>query len=76
MPGFFTDFLGLLLLIPPVRALLIRRGRSRMTVRAATFVRRRPGAQQDRPETIDVDYEVVEDPGPRTRGASGWTRPQ
>ena len=44
LPGFFTDFLGLLLLVPPVRDLLIRLGASRMTVRAATYVRRRrPG---------------------------------
>ena len=43
LPGFFTDTLGLLLLIPPVRALLIRWGASRVTVRAASYVRGRGG---------------------------------
>jgi UPF0716 protein FxsA len=70
LPGFFTDCLGLLLLVPPVRALLIRRGASRATVRAAAYVRR--------PETIEAEYEVVEDEGRRghdeTRRGSGWTR--
>jgi UPF0716 protein FxsA len=40
-------------------------------VRAASYVR--PGGM-GRPDTIEADYEVVEDPGPRARG-SGWTRP-
>ena len=71
LPGFFTDLCGLLLLVPPVRSLLIRRGASRATVRAASYVR--PGGM-GRPDTIEADYEVVEDPGPRARG-SGWTRP-
>ena len=75
LPGFFTDTLGLLLLIPPVRSLLIRRGASRVTVRAASYVDRRPTGARERPETIDADYEVVEDARPR-RGGSGWTRPQ
>jgi UPF0716 protein FxsA len=79
LPGFFTDALGLLLLVPPVRAFLIRRGASRATVRAASYVRVRPGMRPGRPETIEADYEVVEDPEPRARGeargGSGWTRP-
>ena len=77
LPGFFTDALGLLLLVPPVRGLLIRWGASRATVRAASYVRR-PGAGPGRPETIEADYEVVEDPSPRgeARGGSGWTRPR
>ena len=35
LPGFFTDTLGLLLLVPPVRTQLIRWGASGVTVRAA-----------------------------------------
>ena len=51
-----------LLLIPPVRALLIRWGASRVTVRAATYVRPAAGGPaRGRPETIEADYEVVED---------------
>ncbi|HET9070064.1 MAG TPA: FxsA family protein [Amaricoccus sp.] len=83
LPGFFTDFLGLLLLLPPVRAMLIRHGASRVTVQAAGYVRR-PGRPPAHPQTIEADYEVVEEPaqprtGPRTgpRGGprSGWTQP-
>ena len=75
LPGFLTDTLGLLLLIPPVRALLIRWGASRATVRAATYVRRGPA--RGRPEAIEADYEVVDEPRPPVRrGGSGWTRPQ
>ncbi len=76
LPGFFTDALGLLLLVPPVRRLVIAWGGSRVTVRAATMVRPRRSAAAAGPETIDADYEVVEDAGPRRRGTSGWTRPQ
>lgn len=78
LPGFFTDALGLLLLIPPVRALLIRWGASRATVRAATYVRRGPGGPaRGRPETIEAEYEVIEEPRTQVRGGgSGWTRPQ
>jgi UPF0716 protein FxsA len=73
-PGFFTDTLGLLLLVPQVRARLIRWGASRLTVQAATFVRtRRPRAPTD---TIDAEYEIVdENDPPRRPGRSGWTRP-
>jgi UPF0716 protein FxsA len=71
LPGFFTDALGLLLLVPPIRALLIRWGAPRATVRAASYVRR-PGP----PVTIETDYEVVDDDfGRDARRGSGWTRP-
>ena len=48
VPGFFTDAVGLLLLIPAVRRQVIAWGASRMTVRAATMVhnRRRLGGWQ------------------------------
>jgi UPF0716 protein FxsA len=75
LPGFFTDALGLLLLVPPVRGLLIRLGASRATVRAATYVRRPAGHPS---ETIEAEYEVVEEREPdgrEARGASGWTQP-
>ncbi|HRO10912.1 FxsA family protein [Amaricoccus sp.] len=76
LPGFFTDCVGLLLLLPPVRSFLIRRGASRVTVQAATYVRRsgpRPGTRPP-PETIEADYEVVEEAPPPRNGGSGWTR--
>lgn len=82
-PGFFTDALGLSLLIPAVRARLIRWGASRITVQAAGFARAQaghggPGTGPDRRgETIEAEYEVVEEPEDRPRrGGSGWTRPE
>jgi UPF0716 protein FxsA len=75
LPGFFTDAIGILLLIPPVRAQLIRRGASRVTVRASTYVRPRRAGPSGPVETIEADYEVVDD-GTRRQGNSGWTRHQ
>lgn len=75
IPGFFTDALALLLLLPPVRTLLIRWGASKVTVRAAGVVRRRP--QQAWAEPIDAEYEILDDEGivSRQHPPSGWTRP-
>ena len=74
-PGFFTDTVGLLLLIPPVRETLIRRGASRMTVRAAGFAlssrtRRAPGPERP----IEAEYEVLDDDDDARPGDSGWTK--
>jgi UPF0716 protein FxsA len=53
-PGYFTDVLGLLLLIPPVRGLVYRELAKRLVVIPAGGGRagRRPG-----PDTIDLDEE-------------------
>ena len=75
LPGFMTDVLGLLLLLPPVRDLLIRWGASKATVRAATYVRRPGGVRTAFPEVIEADYEVVDEPQPPSRRGSGWTQP-
>lgn len=82
-PGFFTDTVGLLLLMPPVRAALIGAIAARVSLRAggiaAGGVRYEYEAQDNRPrrgETIDADYEVLDDVPPSERGASGWTRPR
>ena len=75
-PGFFTDTLGLLLLIPPVRARVIGWGAARVTVRAATFAQRRSGGDlAPRPAIIEADYEVIDTPPDARPGHSGWTRP-
>lgn len=78
-PGFFTDTLGLLLLAPPVRALVIGWGASRITLKAAGFVRGRRAAQEGRRdpagrETIAADYEILGEERPEPPGRSGWTR--
>lgn len=77
IPGFFTDILGLLLLIPAFRAALIRRGASRATVQAATYVRVRPVHPAPPDDVIDVEFEDLP-PGdaPRRPGGSGWTKPR
>jgi UPF0716 protein FxsA len=81
-PGFFTDSVGLALLIPAIRARLIRWGAARITVQAAGFARAQgragpgPGPQRG-VEIIEAEYEVVEEPEDRPRrGGSGWTRPE
>jgi UPF0716 protein FxsA len=82
-PGFFTDTIGLLLLVPAVRAALIRAIAARVSLRAATVsasgVRREHYDYEARPrasEPIEADYEVLDDVPPSRRGASGWTQPR
>ena len=73
-PGFFTDTLGLLLLVPPVRTRLIAWGASRLTVRVATFGREGGPRRPARGDTIEGEYEILDDVPPERRGNSGWTR--
>jgi UPF0716 protein FxsA len=76
IPGFFTDTIGLLLLIPAVRARVIGWGAARLTVRATTFVYARGPRRQGPGDAIEADYEVIdEEEAPRRPGNSGWTRP-
>jgi len=69
-PGFFTDGIGFLLMVPPVRAVLIRwvaaRAQMKMYASAAN--------SQQAPDIIDAEFEVMEDETPRTPGDSGWTK--
>jgi UPF0716 protein FxsA len=63
IPGFFTDVLGALLLLPPTRALprglLVRHLNSRLVVRAAGFGRR--------PVAYDADSTATDLEQPRLR---------
>ena len=61
LPGFFTDGVGLLLLLPPVQMLLTRR----LLKRGAVFSAGRP------PEDDVIEGEFTETP---PSGPSGWTR--
>lgn len=73
LPGFFTDTLGLVLLLPPVRQGLIALLARRMNVRANVFETSKAGPRQD---GVVIDGEFIElenDPPPRP-GSSGWTR--
>lgn len=72
-PGFFTDTLGLLLLLPPVRHKVFTYLRSRVNVQGAQFSMRSgfgPGFGASRGDVIDGDFEEVT-PRPRT-GPSKW----
>lgn len=72
LPGFLTDGLGLLLLIPAVRrwaaAALARRAGS-----SARVVWTEPAAQRSGPDVIDGTWEELP-PDERQRPPSGWTR--
>lgn len=77
-PGFFTDTVGLLLLVPAVRTRVIAWGAARLTVRATTFVHARGSGGPARPapgDTIEGDFEILDgEAPPRRPGHSGWTR--
>jgi UPF0716 protein FxsA len=82
-PGFFTDAVGFALLIPPVRALVIKWIASRIA--AGQFdvhsnINSAPGqkpARPTEPNTVDGDFTVVdedlEDQNGKN-GESGWTK--
>lgn len=68
-PGFFTDGVAVALLLPPVRAALIRWGAARLTVVAAGRMHRpAPGGPSPRsagrPETVEAEYEVLDEEPP------------
>ena len=78
-PGFFTDAVGLSLMIPQVRQAAYLAIRSRIKVQ--TFDTRGPGAPhtQQHPNQSDViegEYREVpdDDNGDRPSGHSGWTK--
>lgn len=56
LPGYFTDILGLLLLIPPVRYALYSAVRSRIKV-VPLSGRSFYGQQPEQPETIELDHD-------------------
>ncbi len=73
-PGFFTDTIGLLLLVPPVRNAIIKWGSKAVMNNANIHVV--SGGQPPQPphddNTIDADFTVIdEDAEP---GESGWTK--
>ncbi|WP_238366354.1 FxsA family protein [Mesobacterium pallidum] len=76
-PGFFTDALGLALLMPPVRAVIFRELKKR--VKVERFQPGGPRGPMHEPRRADpgvIDGEFTEvDPDKRpTHAPSGWTR--
>ncbi len=77
-PGFFTDTLGLLLLIPRVRQALIRAITTQLKARATVYTSTgfQSQTQYASDTVLDGDFEVVEDNVNEKPGNSGWTRPE
>lgn len=76
LPGFLTDALGLVLLLPPVRNLVI--GQLRDRARAAAFATSAGPMMrsQSRPHAvIDLQAEEIHPGSPRPHKPSGWTKP-
>lgn len=74
-PGFFTDTLGLLLLIPAVRKAAMRGIAARVKVRRFTVGGAAPRREPHRPDVIDGEFHEIEPEAERLpRGPSGWTR--
>lgn len=74
-PGFFTDTVGLLLLVPPVRRWLLRTLASRVTVQRFEMgapPRREP--YRGPGEVIDGEFREIDPEKRPTHGPSGWTR--
>ncbi|MGL4322030.1 MAG: FxsA family protein, partial [Paracoccaceae bacterium] len=71
LPGFLTDMLGLLLLLPPIRYLLVAMAARRVILRAAPTGRRNTAANED---VIDGEYTHVPQDPASLRRPSGWTQ--
>ena len=77
-PGFFTDAVGFLLLIPGVRLWVMAQVRQRIKVERFTYDGAAGPAGGPRPQPgdtiIDADYSDVSDNKRPTHDPSGWTR--
>lgn len=70
-PGFFTDALGLALLIPQVRDRLLAFLRTRVHIQRFDMG---PPARPEDPDIIEGEFREVGPPKRPTHGSSGWTR--
>lgn len=77
-PGFFTDTIGLFLLVPRVRQALIRAVAAQLKARATVYTSTgfQSQTQYASDTVLDGDFEVVEDNVNGKPGNSGWTRPE
>jgi len=77
-PGFFTDTLGMLLLVPPLRKSLIQTVAAQLKARATGYAATgfKTQTQYASDTVLDGDFEVVEDNVNGEPGNSGWTRPE
>lgn len=72
-PGFFTDAVGFALLVPQIRAWIIKQVRARVKVQSFQMG---PEPQRPRPDdrVIDGEFEEVDPPKQPTHRPSGWTK--
>ena len=76
-PGFFTDVVGFALLVPGIRAALLRYARSRVNIQSFQMG---PGPDPRQPQNhprdrvIDGEFEDLGDPDRSGKEPSGWTR--
>ncbi len=73
-PGFFTDAVGLSLMVPPVRAALIAYGAKHLSSRITVYGMQETQRPYGDDSTIDAEY-TVETEDETKPGTSGWTRP-
>jgi len=73
-PGFFTDTVGFLLLVPAIRVALIRWLSARVAASGHFTVFSTESRNSHTGDTIDVEYTVVDEDPDSSPGGSGWTR--
>ena len=72
-PGFFTDAIGLLLMLPPVRDWVIKAGGARMAAKANIHVQRFDTDTPSKKDVVDAEYEDVTSDKPKSP-PSGWVQ--
>lgn len=62
-PGFVTDTIGLLLLLPPLRQWLFAKLQDKVTLQGGfgNFAQTRPPPKNDSPDVIEGDYEIMDE---------------
>ena len=70
-PGFFTDAVGFLLLVPGVRSSIFDAIRRRIVLADVQFGPSNP--QRHQPDIVDAEFEDLDSPA-KQQGPSGWTR--
>lgn len=68
-PGFFTDFIGFMLLIPAVRKRVLRYVKKRINIQTL-----QTGRRSGPPDETIVEGTYIAEEGDRPPGPSGWTR--
>lgn len=72
-PGFFTDTIGFLLLIPSVRTAAFRSIKARVSIQSVHTQTRTRASQNTRGTTIEGEFTEMPDDADTRRGRSGWT---